>query len=471
MLRNYVSAKLTEYLEFRPTPGQLKMIQELALFLSSDDPSEIMLVKGYAGTGKTTLVNSVVRTLHSMKLRSVLLAPTGRAAKVISAYTGRPAWTIHRKIYRQKSGKDGLGVFMLDRNPHKDTYFIVDESSMIGDGIPDSPFGSGDLLRDLLEYVERGSNCRLILVGDTAQLPPVGLALSPALDRSRLEKLGFRIREIEMTDVVRQSEGSGILFNATRIRDLISEQKEDYPVFNFSAYGDVSLIGGADLLEAIGASYDRYGTGETIVVTRSNKRANRFNAGIRSQILWREEEIAAGDLLMVVKNNYFWKDEENRIDFIANGDIVKVEKVGSYEEEHGYRFANLRISLPDYQDLELDVKVNLNVLDLDAPSLTRDQQRTLYLSVAEDYPEEVNHKQAATKIVLDPYYNALQVKFAYAVTCHKSQGGQWKSVFLDQGYFTDEMLSLEYLRWMYTAFTRATEELYLVNLASQFLPR
>jgi exodeoxyribonuclease-5 len=447
------------------------MIQELALFLSSDDPSEIMLVKGYAGTGKTTLVNSVVRTLHSMKLRSVLLAPTGRAAKVISAYTGRPAWTIHRKIYRQKSGKDGLGVFMLDRNPHKDTYFIVDESSMIGDGIPDSPFGSGDLLRDLLEYVERGSNCRLILVGDTAQLPPVGLALSPALDRSRLEKMGFRIREIEMTDVVRQSEGSGILFNATRIRDLISEQKEDYPVFNFSAYGDVSLIGGADLLEAIGASYDRYGTGETIVVTRSNKRANRFNAGIRSQILWREEEIAAGDLLMVVKNNYFWKDEENRIDFIANGDIVKVEKVGSYEEEHGYRFANLRISLPDYQDLELDVKVNLNVLDLDAPSLTRDQQRTLYLSVAEDYPEEVNHKQAATKIVLDPYFNALQVKFAYAVTCHKSQGGQWKSVFLDQGYFTDEMLSLEYLRWMYTAFTRATEELYLVNLASQFLPR
>jgi exodeoxyribonuclease-5 len=471
MLRNYVSAKLTEYLEFRPTPGQLKMIQELALFLSSDDPSEIMLVKGYAGTGKTTLVNSVVRTLHSMKLRSVLLAPTGRAAKVISAYTGRPAWTIHRKIYRQKSGKDGLGVFVLDRNPHKDTYFIVDESSMIGDGIPDSPFGSGDLLRDLLEYVERGSNCRLILVGDTAQLPPVGLALSPALDRSRLEKMGFRIREIEMTDVVRQSEGSGILFNATRIRDLISEQKEDYPVFNFSAYGDVSLIGGADLLEAIGASYDRYGTGETIVVTRSNKRANRFNAGIRSQILWREEEIAAGDLLMVVKNNYFWKDEENRIDFIANGDIVKVEKVGSYEEEHGYRFANLRISLPDYQDLELDVKVNLNVLDLDAPSLTRDQQRTLYLSVAEDYPEEVNHKQAATKIVLDPYFNALQVKFAYAVTCHKSQGGQWKSVFLDQGYFTDEMLSLEYLRWMYTAFTRATEELYLVNLASQFLPR
>jgi len=471
MLRNYVSSKLTEYLEFRPTPGQLEMIRELARFLSSDVRSEIMLVKGYAGTGKTTLVNSVVRTLHSMKLKSVLMAPTGRAAKVISAYTGRPAWTIHRKIYRQKSGKDGLGVFVLDRNLHKDTYFIVDESSMIGDGIPDSPFGSGDLLRDLLEYVERGSNCRLILVGDTAQLPPVGLALSPALDRSRLEKMGFSIREIEMTDVVRQSEGSGILYNATRIRDLISEQKEDYPAFNFSEYGDVSMVGGADLLEAIGASYDRFGAEETIVVTRSNKRANRFNAGIRSQILWREEEIVAGDLLMVVKNNYFWKDEENRIDFIANGDSVKVERVRSYEEEHGYRFVNLRISLPDYQDLELDVKVILDVLDLDAPSLTQLQQRTLYMAVAEDYPDAVNHKQMATKIALDPYYNALQVKFAYAVTCHKSQGGQWKSVFLDQGYFTDEMLSLDYLRWMYTAFTRATEHLYLVNLAREFTPR
>jgi len=274
MLRNYVSAKLTENLEFRPTHGQLEMIRELALFLTSDDPLEIMLVKGYAGTGKTTLVNSVVRTLHSMKLRCVLLAPTGRAAKVLSAYTRQPAWTIHKKIYRQKTGKDGLGLFVLDRNLHKDTYFIVDESSMIGDRIPDSPFGSGNLLSDLLEFVKRGSNCRLVLVGDTAQLPPVGLDISPALDRLRLEQMGYLVREIEMTDVVRQSEGSGILYNATRIRNLISAQKEDYPVFDFRNYNDVTMIGGADLLEAIGSSYDRYGTGETIVVTRSNKRAN-----------------------------------------------------------------------------------------------------------------------------------------------------------------------------------------------------
>lgn len=471
MLRNYVSSKLTENLEFRPTEGQLKMIEELALFLCSDDPSEIMLVKGYAGTGKTTLVNSVVRTLHAMRLKSVLLAPTGRAAKVLSAYTGQSAWTIHRKIYRQKTGKDGLGVFVLDRNLHKDTYFIVDEGSMIGEGIPDSPFGSGDLLGDLLDYVERGSRCRLILVGDTAQLPPVGLTLSPALDPVRLGDLGLHVREIEMSDVVRQSEDSGILYNATQIRNLISAHSEQYPEFDFHSFSDVSLLGGSDLLDAIGTSYDRYGTGETIVVTRSNKRANRFNAGIRNQILWREEEISAGDLLMVVKNNYFWKDDEQRIDFIANGDIVKVERVGSHEEVHGHRFVNLRISMPDHHALELDAKVILDVLDLDAPSLTHLQQKSLYLAVADDYPDLDNKRQVANQIALDPYYNALQVKFAYAVTCHKSQGGQWKSVFLDQGYFTDEMLSLDYLRWMYTAFTRATEHLYLVNLAKEFRSR
>jgi exodeoxyribonuclease-5 len=471
MLRNFVSAKLTENLEFRPTRGQVEMIEELAGFLAGNDPSEIMLVKGYAGTGKTTLVNSVVRTLGSMKLKSILLAPTGRAAKVLSAYTHVSAWTIHKKIYRQKSGKDGLGEFVLDRNLHKDTYFIVDEASMIGDGVPNSLFGSGDLLRDLMDFVNMGSRCRLILVGDTAQLPPVGLEISPALDHIRLEQCGYRVREIEMTDVVRQSEGSGILYNATLIRNLISSRMERYPAFNFDSFTDVTTINGTDLLEAIGASYDRYGMGETIVVTRSNKRANRFNAGIRSQILWREDEVSPGDLLMVVKNNYFWKDDQNLVDFIANGDIIKVEKVLSNEEVHGHRFANLLISMPDYNDLELEVKVLLDVIELDAPSLNNDQQRSLYLSVAEDYPDAINRRQVSLKIATDPYYNALQVKFAYAVTCHKSQGGQWKTVFLDQGYFTDEMLSLDYLRWMYTAFTRATEHLYLVNLAKQFIPR
>jgi exodeoxyribonuclease-5 len=470
MLGKFISSKLLENLEFQPTAGQLQLITELGEFLASDDLSEIMLVRGYAGTGKTTLVNSLVKTLGALKQKSVLLAPTGRAAKVLSAYTGLSAWTIHKKIYRQKSGKDGLGEFVLDRNLHKNTYFIVDEASMIGDRSLDSFFGSGDLLRDLLDYVEMGSGCRLVLVGDTAQLPPVGLDISPALNPGRLESHGYKVKEIEMVDVVRQTWDSGILHNATSIRNLITERMEAYPAFDFDSFNDISMLSGAELLEAIGESYDRYGAGETIVVTRSNKRANRFNAGIRSQILWREEQVSPGDLLMVVKNNYFWKDENNSIDFIANGDIIRVEKVLQSEEVHEHRFTNLRVSLPDYEDLEMDVKVLLDVIDLDAPSLNYEQQKNLYNSVAEDYPGAKSRKQISDKISTDPFYNALQVKFAYAVTCHKSQGGQWKSVFLDQGYFTDEMLNLDYLRWLYTAFTRASEQLYLVNLAKQFLP-
>jgi len=470
MLRNFISERLLENLDFQPTLGQEDLISELGHFLASEDTAEIMLVKGYAGTGKTTLVKSLVKTLSALKQKSVLLAPTGRAAKVLTAYSGNPAWTIHKKIYRQKSGRDGLGEFVLDRNLHKQTCFIVDEASMIGDRSPDAFFGSGDLLRDLLDYVEAGTQCRLVLVGDTAQLPPVGLDMSPALNRERLEGFGYRVREIELTDVVRQAEDSGILHNATSIRNLITDGLEDYPRFNFDAFPDITMISGAELLETISASYDRYGTSDTIVVTRSNKRANKFNAGIRSQILWREEQLSPGDLLMVVKNNYFWKDEDKRIDFIANGDIVRVERVLNTEEVHGHKFANILVSIPDYNSIELEVKVLLDVIDLEAPSLNYDQQKTLYLSVAEDYPEEPSKRKVAEKISTDPFYNALQVKFAYAVTCHKAQGGQWKSVFLDQGYFTDEMLSLDYLRWLYTAFTRASEKLYLVNFARQFTP-
>lgn len=471
MLRNFISERLLENLDFQPTLGQEDLIRELGHFLSSEDTAEIMLVKGYAGTGKTTLVKSLVLTLSALKQKSVLLAPTGRAAKVLTAYSGHPAWTIHKKIYRQKSGKDGLGEFVLDRNLHKQTCFIVDEASMIGDSSPNTFFGSGDLLSDLVDYVEAGSQCRLVLVGDTAQLPPVGLDMSPALNRERLEGFGYRVREIELTDVVRQAEDSGILHNATSIRNLITDGLEDYPRFNFDAFPDISMISGAELLETISSSYDHYGTSDTIVVTRSNKRANKFNAGIRSQILWREEQLSPEDLLMVVKNNYFWKDEDKRIDFIANGDIIRVEKVLSTEEVHGHKFADILISLPDYLGIEMEVKVLLDVIDLEAPSLNYDQQKTLYLSVAEDYPEASSKRKVAEKISTDPYYNALQVKFAYAVTCHKAQGGQWKSVFLDQGYFTEEMLSLDYLRWLYTAFTRASEKLYLVNFAKQFTPR
>ena len=471
MLGNFISNCLLENLEFQPTLGQEDLIRELGVFLASEDPAEIMLIRGYAGTGKTTLLKSLVKTLNTLKQKSVLLAPTGRAAKVLASYSGHPAWTIHKKIYRQKSGRDGLGEFVLDRNLHKHTCFIVDEASMIGDRSSDSVFGSGDLLRDLLDYMESGSGCRLVLVGDTAQLPPVGLEISPALNPERLISFGYKVREIELTDVVRQAEGSGILFNATSIRHLITRGLKDYPHFNFTVYPDITLVSGEDLLETISSSYDRYGTSDTIVVTRSNKRANKFNAGIRREILWREEQVSPGDLLMVVKNNYFWKDQGNTLDFIANGDIIRVVKVLSTEEVHGHTFANILISMPDYQDIELEVKVLLDVIDLDGPSLDYEQQKSLYLSVAEDYPDEVSRKGLSDKVSADPYYNALQVKFAYAVTCHKAQGGQWKSVFLDQGYFTDEMLTIDYLRWLYTAFTRASEKLYLVNFARQFIPR
>lgn len=470
-MRNFISDRLLENLDFQPTLGQEDLIRELGIFLASEADNEIMLVKGYAGTGKTTLVKSLVKTLNSLKQKSVLLAPTGRAAKVLTAYSGHPAWTIHKKIYRQKAGSDGLGEFVLDRNLHKNTCFIVDEASMIGDRSPDVFFGTGDLLRDLVDYVEAGSQCRLVLVGDTAQLPPVGLDMSPALNPERLESFGYRIREIELTDVVRQAEDSGILHNATYIRNLITDGLAEYPQFNFDSFPDITLISGSELLECISSSYDRYGNSDTIVVTRSNKRANKFNAGIRSQILWREEQLSPGDLLMVVKNNYFWKDEEKRIDFIANGDIIRVEKVLATEEVHGHRFANILVTLPDYRDIEMEVKVLLDVIDLETPSLDYTKQKTLYLSVAEDYPNEPSRRKVADKISTDPFYNALQVKFAYAVTCHKAQGGQWKSVFLDQGYFTDEMLSLDYLRWLYTAFTRASEKLYLVNFAKEFTPR
>ncbi len=471
MLGNFIRDRLLENLEFQPTLGQEDLIRELGVFLASEEPSEIMLVRGYAGTGKTTLLKSLVRTLGTLNQKTVLLAPTGRAAKVLSAYSGHPAWTIHKKIYRQKSGRDGLGEFVLDRNLHRNTCFIVDEASMIGDRSGDSFFGSGDLLRDLLDYIEDGAGCRLVLAGDTAQLPPVGLDISPALNPERLMRFGYRVREIELTDVVRQAEGSGILFNATSIRLLITSGIQDYPRFDFESYPDISLISGEELLETISSSYDRYGISDTIVVTRSNKRANKFNAGIRNQILWREEHLSPGDLLMVVKNNYFWKDEGNILDFIANGDIIRVVKVQSTEEVHGHAFANILVTMPDYQDIELEVKVLLDVIDLEGPSLDYEQQKSLYLSVAEDYPDEVNRKKLADKISTDPYYNALQVKFAYAVTCHKAQGGQWKSVFIDQGYFTEEMLTIDYLRWLYTAFTRASEKLYLVNFAKQFIPR
>lgn len=468
MLKKYINSKLLDNLEFQPTDSQRILIDLLSGYIESANSREIMMIKGYAGTGKTTLVNSLVRTLAEMNQRSVLLAPTGRAAKVLFSYTGFTAWTIHKKIYKQKSGSDGLGVFVLDNNMHKNTYFIVDEASMIGTATGDSLFGTGDLLGDLLRYVDNDKNCKLILIGDTAQLPPVGLDISPALDKRVLESNGWMVREFTLTDIVRQAKDSGVLMNATLLRDHINKTDIQIPGLDTESFPDIERIGGAELLDLLSDCYDKAGEDDTIVVTRSNKRANRFNAGIRSQILWREEQISKGDLLMVVKNNYFWKDEDKKIDFIANGDIARIERVIGFEEIYGLHFADVTLSFIDYGGLEFDAKVMLDVLEVEGPSLPVEQQKELYNTILEDYPELTNRKKRAEKMALDPYFNALQVKFAYAVTCHKAQGGQWKNVFLDQGYFVEDMMSMDYLRWLYTAFTRTVEKLYLVNFSDKF---
>jgi len=469
MSKKKLIAKLLANLDFQPTESQKNLIDALAAFIENGFTTELFLIKGYAGTGKTTVVNALVRTLQGLKTRSVLLAPTGRAAKVMTSYTHTPAWTIHKKIYRQKSGSDGMGMFVLDRNMHKNTWFIVDEASMIGQGSMESSFGSGNLLSDLLQYVQSGEHCHLVLIGDTAQLPPVKLDVSPALDPPVLESYGFSVHQVTLTDIVRHQSGSGILTNATVIRNHISVSDIAIPRITAGTHDDLQLVGGAELLEAISDSYDRYGEEESIVVTRSNKRANQFNAGIRGQILWREEQISRGDLLMVVKNNYFWKDIDKRIDFIANGDIARIERVIGFEEMYGLRFANVDLQMTDHEGVELEAKIMLDVLDVDGPSLPIDSQRNLYMKILEDYPGLTSKKQRAEQMMKNEYFNALQVKFAYAVTCHKAQGGQWKAVFLDLGYFKEDMISIDYLRWLYTAFTRATDKLYLVNFPEVFL--
>lgn len=464
MLKNYIHRELLKNLGLEPTPGQSVLLEELSAYISSCSEDEIFLIKGYAGTGKTTIVNTLVSTLAHFKHSAVLLAPTGRAAKVLSSYTAKPAFTIHKKIYRQKSGSDGLGRFVRDRNLHKNTFFIVDEASMIGDNSGnDNQFGSGNLLADLLEYVQSGNNCRLILIGDTAQLPPVKLDLSLALNTDFLRARGVLPREFELTDVVRQAMGSGILYNATALRRKIAEKDTDEPRFSLDGFADIERVGGAELVMEIENAYSRYGEDETIVISRSNKRANRFNEGIRNQILWREEELSIGDLLMVVRNNYYWVNPDEKLDFIANGDIVRLQRIKKYESLYDHRFADVILEFPDLGGLTVDARMLMDTLRIETASLPLNQQKQLFQSVLEDYSEESNQKKRIKKVIEDPYFNALQVKFSYAVTCHKAQGGQWKAVFIDPGFYRDGMMNIEYLRWLYTAFTRATEKLYLVN--------
>lgn len=455
-------------LGYLPTEDQSGCMRQLADFVADNTNDAIFLMTGYAGTGKTSLIASLVSTLTTLRQKSVLLAPTGRAAKVLRSYSGKEAYTIHRKIYRQKSATDGVGKFVLDRNLHKETFFIVDEASMIPDESSEgSMFGSGRLLEDLLEYVYTGTNCKLILVGDVAQLPPVGSVVSPALDVNVLRNTGFALETFELRQVIRQSEGSGILMNATAVRQQVNDGDLSVPELVLDGYSDIERLGGSDLIERLAESYDRCGTDGAIVVVNSNNLANRYNQGIRNRVFFREEEISTGDIIMVVKNNYYWLKDDENASFIANGDIAEVRRIRKFEEMYGMRFAEMTLWFRD-TELEIDAKVMLDTLMLGTPSLSPEKSRELYFAVLADHPGIRSKRKQYEAVRDDPYYNALQIKFAYAVTCHKSQGGQWERVFIDQGMFNRQEPTIDYLRWFYTALTRATDKVYLVNFPDSF---
>lgn len=470
MINKYLTSQIKTNFPFVPTKEQEKSLEEISAFLLSADNRRVFLLCGYAGTGKTSLVSAIVKTMEQLERRTVLLAPTGRAAKVFSSYSGKPAYTIHKWIYRQKSILNGSS-FTLMENRAVNTLFIVDEASMIANE-GGTNFGSGALLDDLVEFVYSGRGCSLLLLGDTAQLPPVGEELSPALSSAYLRSMFLNVSGIELTQVMRQLDGSGILQNATMLRHLVASGNMGFlPQIKLKGFADICRVQGEELIEAIESSYSSVGVDETIVLCRSNKRANVYNEGIRRRILYREEELNRGDILMIVKNNYYWREELGKqdktilekIDFIANGDTAEIVYVGTTEEMYGFRFADVTLSLSDYEDCELDVKIMLGTLTSESPSLTKNESEALFAAVWEDYPEIRSKRKRMEEVRKNPYYNALQVKYGYAVTCHKAQGGQWKRVFIDQGYVTPEMAGPDYYRWLYTAFTRASEKLYLVN--------
>lgn len=469
MLSKHISSQIYTNFAFEPTLGQKKLIERLSVFISEPSDDTILIVNGYAGTGKTTVISALVKTLRSFRINSLLLAPTGRAAKVMAIASGVPAYTIHKKIYRQKSLTSEFSKFDLAPNTNKDSVIIVDEASMLSDFMSDnSIFGTGRLLDDLITYVRRGTNCKLIIVGDSAQLPPIGMERSPALDLSVMSRYG-NVEAVTLDEVMRQSEDSGVLFNATLLRCMIEEDIIDIPMFR-TAFPDVKSLDGGDFLEELSNAYDRYGMENTIVITRSNKRANKFNEGIRRHILCCEEEISSGDMLMVVKNNYHFaeKAEGAELDFIANGDIAELVKIRRFDEQFGFRFADALLRFPDYDDIELECKIILDTLESESPSLSSEQGRQLFYGVEEDYMHLTTKKKRYLAIREDPYYNAMQVKFAYSVTCHKSQGGQWACVFIDKMLFGDEMMSKDLLRWLYTAITRAAEKVCFVNFDERF---
>ncbi|RZA00993.1 MAG: DUF2075 domain-containing protein [Sphingobacteriaceae bacterium] len=453
-----------------PTPQQTELFNLLHIFLQKDNGDECFILKGYAGTGKTTVLGALVKALKHYNYKSVLLAPTGRAAKVITNYSGRKAFTIHKRIYRKKSALNVDESFSIADNLASNTLFIVDEASMVSDQLTAN--NRDTLLADLVKYVYNKKNCKLLLVGDTAQLPPVGSDESPALDAQLMKSEFFLdVYSYEMTDVLRQQKNSGILFNVTRIRDMIRKGKETMPQIITKGYKDVYRMTGERLQEGLEYAYNKYGNENTLIICRSNKNANLYNKQIRTRLLWREEELTGGDQIMIVKNNYFWlqQQEESSTSFIANGDIAKIRKVRKIEDMYGFRFADVQIEFIDYaEDPILDCKILLDTLYSESPALSPVDQKRLYLEAMKDYDHIANKRAKHQELKLNPYYNALQIKFAYAITCHKAQGGQWGAVFVDQGYITDEMINLDFLRWFYTACTRATNELFLVNFNDQF---
>ena len=494
-----IALKIQEFIDevvrefgFTPTHDQLNALETFARFLADREQNCVMVMRGSAGTGKTSLAGAMVRTFTRLGQKLLLMAPTGRAAKVFAMNSGHTAFTIHRKIYREKSYSGIGGQFNLNDNMHKNTLFMIDEASMIGrGGGMTSDFGTGDLLSDLVQFVYNGQNCRMLLVGDCAQLPPVGEEEAPALHAEVLEAMGLKVYECDLREVLRQSQDSGILVNATYIRSLtpgLSPRRGEAPLdsnsgldfsefscdnllkvglprIRFKGFTDIVMVPGDELVERISSSYADVGMDETMVVTRSNKRANVYNQGIRATVLDREDELCTGDLLMVVKNKYLDKPQgdHGQLAFIANGDRVKVQRVRNTRELFGFRFADVWLQFPDYDDFEMQQTVVLDTLTTEAPALAHEQQEQLYEAVMEDYADIPLKRDRMAKLKQDEYFNALQIKYAYAVTCHKAQGGQWAHVYIDQGYMTDDMLTPDYIHWLYTAFTRATEKLFLVN--------
>lgn len=466
-LADFLGEKILQNFKYEPTECQKIFFDKISRFLSGYGDGDIFILNGYAGTGKTEAIGAVVRTLKEFNMKFKLMAPTGRAAKVLSGYTSHRTSTIHKQIYRQKSMDNGVGQFSLDFNRDNDTVYIVDEASLITIDSSSSSFGSGNLLEDLISYIRNGSDNKLILIGDNAQLPPISLDRSPALDVPYMEGYG-PVEWVSMKSVVRQELESGILYNATLLRKAIAlEETGSFPKLQVKGYNDVESINGGELIEALEDAVSRYGLEETIVLCRSNKRANRYNEGIRAKILSREERLVRGDRLMVVKNCYQFLEDVKEIDFIANGDIAELIKIGNYEERYGLHFAQARLSFPDYDDIEISAKIILDTLDSESASLSSEQQRALYEGVYADYEHIKTKKKRNESVREDPYYNALQIKYSSAITCHKSQGGQWKCVFIDNAFWQDE-ISLDELKWLYTAITRAVEKVYFVSFNKLF---